>query len=179
MNHPLKNGDRGFEQVDPLTTLFGKLKNAGKNVDPDVARQIYSQIDFRNRGHVTKQELIAWITSSAIFPKLEADDAMLTANRLFHDIDRDQSGTLEFGEFVLFLENTQREQKLLKYADKHHLTSLPSSFRTTNSKQFKLPFIEAMLEKKIDQLTSKVQKRESDRERESRHTCMRKYIRAQ
>jgi hypothetical protein len=48
----------GIEQVAPLTTLFVKLKNAGKNVDPDVARQIYSQIGFRIRGHVTKQELM-------------------------------------------------------------------------------------------------------------------------
>jgi Ca2+-binding EF-hand superfamily protein len=112
-------------------------------------------MDTRGRGHVTRAELTTWVKTSRVFPLLEADDVSMTADRLFDDIDRDLNGTLEFDEFVHFLENTQREQRLLDYASKHHLTCLPSSFRSTNSKQFQLPYIEAMLEKKIDQLTSK------------------------
>lgn len=150
--------NRGFG-AGPGHEIFGMM---GQQVNPSVAKKFYSQMDKDQDAKITLEELTEWLVRKRMFPTLNSGDTKLTSARLFNDIDTDRNGSLCFPEFYQFLQLVQREQRLLTYANKHHLTCLPPSVRVTNTREFSLPMLENILHEKIQQLTS----RDSDRYRQ-------------
>jgi hypothetical protein len=82
-------------------------------------------------------------------------------SKIFKEIDRDNSGSLDHDELATYLRLLAREKLELKLADKHHLMSLPKSLDGFYEDKLNANGIEKALFEKIEQHTT----RDTDRYR--------------
>jgi Ca2+-binding EF-hand superfamily protein len=154
---------RGFETFEEAFDITKKFRvNSRGEISKQDARRMFASLDVDGDNEVSEEELAQWVLTNQVFGPMSAGDVMLTVNRVFKDIDKNGDGSLQFTEFHAFMNGIVREQQVLKYVSRHHLTSLPVSLRKMNSKAFTLKAIEEALQAKIQQLTS----RDSDRFRQ-------------
>lgn len=126
------------------------------------AKNVWAQLDNDNSGTVDQTEISEWLINNDIFTDFAKEDAHHTIAKLFHEIDRDGSGTLEFEEFCKFYQMIQHEKSQMLHASRHHVTALPPSVVKFNKKAFTTEAVELVLQEKIQQFTSQ----DSDRFRQ-------------